>query len=431
VAAAVISFMAAGLVAVVIISIVSFHVVRDAATAEAIREAEDITAVDGRGIVEPALTDGVAGGDLVAVGRLHAIVQSRVLSDRVVRVKIWDGDGRILYSDEPRLIGREFDLGEEEHESLDSGATHADLSDLGEEENTFERPFGSLMEVYLPIRTPSGQRVLFETYQRYSAIQAAEHHIWAAFLPALLGGLLILYLAQVPLAWSMARRLRERHREREELLEAAVDASDGERRRIAGDLHDGVVQTLTAVSFSLDTAAERLRRDAEGDRDRVLLSLRSTAEDVRGGVGDLRTLLIDLAPPTIDQEGIEASLARLLEGCQRQAIATSLRVDPTLDLSPSAKRLVHRVVQEAVRNVINHSGAARVDVSVSARRSGVHVEIEDDGIGFSADDISRRRKEGHVGLSLLADLVADVGGTLVVDSAPGTGSRVSLDVPDQ
>ena len=113
----------------------------------------------------------------------------------------------------------------------------ANASDLARPENRSERGFSRLVEVYLGIRATNGQRLLYENYERSSTISASSRRQWLALLPALAGALLVLYLVQVPLAYSLGRRLRARQREREQLLRSAIEASDLERRRIAAELH--------------------------------------------------------------------------------------------------------------------------------------------------------------------------------------------------
>ena len=206
------SFVVSSLVAVVVFAIAAFFIFRDRGTNEAIRDAREIATIAGRGIVEPSLDAGILSGRADSLARLDRVVQERLLSDRVVRVKLWSRDGRILYSDEPRLIGLRYGLGPEEREAIDTGVVEAELSDLSEPENRFERGEGKLLEVYLPIRAPDGTPVLFEVYQRFSTISASGRRIWLSFAPALFGALLLLWLVQVPLAWSMAHRLRQSQR---------------------------------------------------------------------------------------------------------------------------------------------------------------------------------------------------------------------------
>src|SRR5439155_14709134 len=310
VATSVTQFVLAGLAAVVLISAGTIYVVRRNATSEAISQAREVAGIDGHALAEPNLSAGLVNGDAAARARIDEVVRRRILSERVVRVKIWTPQGRITYSDEPRLIGRTFDLGAGERSALRSGKLAADLSDLEEAENRFERPYHKLLEVYVPVRTTGGQPLLFEVYLRYSSVAESGQRIWTTFAPVLVGGLLLLYLVQVPMAWSMTRSLQQGQREREQLLHRAIDASDAERRRIARDLHDGVVQSLAGVSYSLAAAADRLQDNGDG-RVEVAASLRQAAADTRQSMRDLRSLIVEIAPPALHEEGLDNALGDL------------------------------------------------------------------------------------------------------------------------
>src|SRR4051812_11191359 len=248
---AVAQFAVTGTAAVVLLGFVGVQILQRTGRSEAIRDAKHETQLAGRGIVVPQLTDGVLAGRPAALAALDATVRRDVIRPPVVRVKIWDASGRILYSDEPRLIGSTYSLGSEELEALRSGGTDAEITDLSRPENRFERPQRKLLEVYEGVRTPSGRKVLFEDYLAYSSVAASGRRLWSAFAPALLLTLLALGLAQIPLAWSLARRVRRG-------AYRALEASELERRRIARDLHDGVVQNLAGVSYSLSAAARRI-----------------------------------------------------------------------------------------------------------------------------------------------------------------------------
>jgi len=427
VATSVTQFVLAGLAAVVLISAGTIYVVRRNATTEAIRNARDIAGIDGHAIAEPMLSDGVLNGDAATLARLNTVVHERILSERVVRVKVWTPDGRVAYSDEPRLIGQAFDLGAGERAALRTGKIDADLSNLGEPENRYERPYNKLLEVYVPVHTTGGQQLLFETYLRYSSITASGRHIWGSFAPVMVGGLLLLFLVQVPLAWSMARGLRQGQEERERLLQRAIDASDAERRRVARDLHDGVVQSLAGVSYSLAAAADRV--DAGADGTEVGAALRQAASDTRRSMRELRSLIVEIAPPNLHDEGLDNAVGELVAPLAAEGVETAVDIDDDAAPSADTQTLLYRVALEAVRNVAAHANATRVSVSLTRDNGSARLVVADNGEGFSPDRLERRREEGHLGLALLTGLVADAGGRLVVASTPGEGTRVEAEVP--
>jgi signal transduction histidine kinase len=235
----------------------------------------------------------------------------------------------------------------------------------------------------------------------------------------MLGALVLLALIQLPLAWRLATRIRKGQEEQQRLLKHALEASELERRRIAHDLHDGVVQDLAAVSYSLAAAAESAPAPVDAE-------LRDAAAETRRGIRQLRTLLLEMYPPELHRAGLAAALADLLTASQARGIETSLDADLDAELERETEALLYRVAQEALRNVIEHAAADRVGITVARDDGRIRLLVEDDGRGFDPVDASGN---GHFGLRMLADLVRDAGGVLEVDSAPGSGSRVSVEVP--
>lgn len=416
-------FAFAGLAVLAVFGAAAVLALRGLGNAEALRDARQFATLAGQGIVEPTVAPGLLRGRPQAIAAVDRMVQERVLGERVVRVKLWARDGRIVYSDEPRLIGTRFPLDAEKLDVLRTGATKASLSDLSGPENRFELGQGDLYEVYLPIRAPDGTPLLFETYQRRSAVASTGRRIWMPFAALLLGSLLLLWLVQVPLAWRLGRRLQRTQAEREALLVRAVEASDDERRRIAADLHDGPVQDLAGISYSLSAAAQTGASPAT----------RSTLEQAAAGTRDamrrLRSLLVEIHPPNLRASGLEAALADLLAPFRASGAETELKVDASLGLDEEAERLVYRAAAEALRNVERHAQANRIAVSVERDEAGVQLVVADNGAGFAPEDRERRREEGHVGLSLLEELAARAGGRLDVRSAPGEGTTFELELP--
>lgn len=417
-------FTLAGLIAVAIVGVATAVASQRVGKREAINDARTQTIAKAQGFIEPVVTNALKSGDPAAVAKIDEIVKRDLLDASLVRVKIWKKDGTIVYSDEPRLIGSRYTLGADERAALDDGLVEADVSDLTEQENRFERPQGKLLEVYLPIRTPDGERLLFEAYFRYDAVVESGSDVWRSFAPITIGALIALELVQIPLAYSLARRLRQRQLEREGLLREALNASDVERRRIASDLHDGVVQDLAGVAFALGGSARR--RDLPPDSAELLD--RSAAE-VRESIKALRSLLVEIYPPNLDEEGLEVALTDLL------ARANARNITATLDasglekpLSPDVSGLLYRVAQEALRNVVEHGRASSVMMTVATNGELAVLDVVDDGIGFEPETAATV-KTGHFGLRGLTDRVADAGGLLNVQSAPGAGTHIHVEVP--
>ncbi len=361
--AAVLRFALAGLVAVALVGVASFLLMRSIGNTEATENASELTRIIGDGVVEPRLSEELLDGDPAALAEFDDLIRRTVLRDELVRVKLWDASGRIIYSDEPRLIGESFDFGEDERLTLEEGAADSEVSDLSEPENRFDRDEGKLLEAYSRVRGPDGEPLLFETYQRYSSVTSSGNSLWRAFAPALIVGLILLYLVQLPLATSLARRVRNFHRDRVHLLERAVDASEVERRRIAGDLHDGAVQDLAGVALSLEGAARRLE---DGDPD-AAAALRRGASQTRGSVQSLRNLLVEIYPPSLQRAGLRTALEDLLAPVAARGIETGLEFDDGVDLATEEEALCFRVTQESLRNTLKHAAAQRVDVSLSSR----------------------------------------------------------------
>jgi len=424
IASAVGRFLLGSLAAIAVVLAGGFFAVRSVTVDEAEKDTREQVVVLARLVESAGLGDGVLRRDSRALARVDDVVQSQVLSPSVVRVKIWTEDGRILYSDEPALIGERFALGEEERELFHEGGADAELSDLAEPENRFERQEGKLLEAHTAIRTPNGTQVLFEVYQRFGSVTENAERMLGALAPPLLGGLAVLLLFQVPLAWSIARRLQRGHAEREELLANAVEASEQERSRIAADLHDGVVQDLAGVAFGLAPLAESARG---AGRAHEAGALDDSIGRLRHGVRSLRSLLVEIHPPNLATTGLEAAIGDLLSPLEADGVATHLDVQ---DGVPSARDpLVYRVVRESLRNVQAHAAAHNVWVRLQHEEGTMRVCVEDDGRGFEAAERERRAGEGHVGLRLLEGVVRQARGTLDVRSRPGRGTTVELEVP--
>ena len=197
--------------------------------------------------------------------------------------------------------------------------------------------------------TPSGQTVLFEIYCRYDAVTARTGQLWRGFAGVTVSSLLLLIVLHAAVLWRLLDRVERAQEQREVLLQRAVDASAEERRRIAGTLHDGVVQELAADVVRLAGAAERAasRRAAVWPS-----SCSSAAATVRASIGGLRSLLVDIYPPSLRTAGLAAALTDLAGAAALARTSTSVSTAAgRLDgLAEEDERLVYRVAQECLRN---------------------------------------------------------------------------------
>jgi len=407
-----------GVLVIVLVTGAGYFVIRRIAVDRAIEDARQLTLLSSR-VVEQRVSNGILKGDAFATGQVATVINDAVLHDPIVHVKLWGPDGTILYSDEPKAIGKKYASGAQELAELGKDETSAEISDLTAPENTYEEGSGPLLEVYTPIETPGGDKLLFETYQRYSSIDEQRQQLLRSFLPVLVIALIALALLLIPLGWILARRLQRSAREREEALQRSLDVSDRERRRIAGDLHDGPVQELAGLSMRLSASAEGTADPAQQQ------VLRESATAVRGSVRTLRSAIVGVYPPNLEASGLGPALEDLTSRLRHEGLAVSLDVSDPAGYGSVVDQLLYRVCQEALRNVEKHAGASQIFVSVGRDDGSAVLTVTDDGRGIPAEAAG----EGHMGLQIVDDLVRDAGGTLVVAPGPSGGTVVRVEVP--
>ncbi|MGW3360862.1 GAF domain-containing sensor histidine kinase [Streptomyces bungoensis] len=198
-----------------------------------------------------------------------------------------------------------------------------------------------------------------------------------------------------------------------------------ERSRLAHELHDAVSQKLFSLRLTAQAAATLVDRDparAKGELQQVAALAAEAADELRAAVVELR-------PAALDEDGLVATLRTQIQVLDR---AHSARVTFTTGngfraLPAAQEEAVLRVAQEALHNALRHSGAAHVDVTVDRRGSGAVLRVTDDGGGFEPRSV--RRAGRHLGLVSMRDRASGVGGTLTVESAPGKGTTIEMEVP--
>jgi signal transduction histidine kinase len=188
------------------------------------------------------------------------------------------------------------------------------------------------------------------------------------------------------------------------------------------------VQDIAGLAFTLAPLADGAAARGANDDATVL---RTAVDRLRRTVRDLRALLVELHPPHLAAAGLEAAIADLVSPLQANGAQVTFAIDGAEGLDSEQEALVYRVAQEAVRNVIAYADADSVRIELTVDDDAARLVISDDGRGFDPAIRERRLTEGHLGLSLVEELARDFGGSLVISSSQGAGTRVELEVPSR
>jgi signal transduction histidine kinase len=197
-----------------------------------------------------------------------------------------------------------------------------------------------------------------------------------------------------------------------------------ERNRLARELHDSMTQNLFSLALTAEAASELVHADparAEAEIDRIGALARDTQ-------AELRSLIFELRPPQLEADGLVATIGKDLEVLGRaHGLKAGLRVQGTPELDSTVEVELYRIVQEALNNALRHAQADTVEVDVDARDGLVTVIVRDDGVGF--DPGARGIRERRLGLTSMRERAERLGGTFRVESSPGAGTAVSVEVP--
>jgi two-component system NarL family sensor kinase len=218
----------------------------------------------------------------------------------------------------------------------------------------------------------------------------------------------------------MHRQLTARERAHERFTEQVVAAQETERRRLAGDIHDGISQRLVTLSYHLDALGQTLRAEPAVAAEQLELArglVDLTLDEARAAIGGLR-------PPVLDDLGLAGGLASLA----RSIPGVDVLVDLADDRLPEHVEIaLYRIAQECLQNVVKHASAGTARVSFRVHRGGASLEVADDGVGFVAG--AAAEGTGGYGMQSMTERAELVGGSLRVVSRPGSGTTVTATVP--
>lgn len=197
-----------------------------------------------------------------------------------------------------------------------------------------------------------------------------------------------------------------------------------ERTRLARDLHDSLTQTL----FGLTLAAEAVGTLAPRDDPRLAEQVDRVRALSGSALEDMRSLVETLRPADVGRDGFAVAVRKRVELARRvHDVPIGIEADGEVVLPDTVQRELLRVVNEALGNALRHADATRIDVRLSADDRAVRVSIVDDGRGF--DLPATRRNSRRLGLTSMRERVDALGGTLRIDTAPGAGTALTVEVP--
>jgi signal transduction histidine kinase len=195
-----------------------------------------------------------------------------------------------------------------------------------------------------------------------------------------------------------------------------------ERQRLARDLHDSVSQALYAIALDIATA----QRIGGADPTRLEGILRDAHALAEAGLAEMRALIFELRPEFLRQEGLLAALQRQVAAIRaRHQLSITVNATDEPEAAPAIKEALYRVGQEALNNIAKHAGARAVVITLEASAAELVLHVRDDGRGFDPE----KSFPGHLGLHSMRERAASVGGVILISSAPGQGTELTIRVP--
>jgi len=196
-----------------------------------------------------------------------------------------------------------------------------------------------------------------------------------------------------------------------------------ERQRLGRELHDSVTQSLYGISLYAQAATGKIAVDQFDQARKYLDDIQNTAQE---SLADMRLLIFELRPPILDKEGlIPAIQNRLMSVENRAKIKSNIESNLTSRLPFNMEEGLYQIAREALNNIIKHAHAKNVLISVQRTHSFVSMEISDDGVGFEPETACR---EGCLGLVNMKELAQSQGWQLLIESSPGNGARIQVEI---
>ena len=412
----------ASMLALVVVGLVAILITRVVAGDETEQDARLTTRTFADGYIAPLITERLRAGDPAAIGELDHLVGNRIKAGRIKRVKVWAEDGTVLFSDDQTLIGRRFPLEAEDRETLRTGGVESDVSQTDRVENVAERQLGPLLEVYAGARDTLGRPILVEAYFSLNELHERRSDLMVRIIPLVLIPLVLLELMLIPLAVRLARRVEGYEQDRQGLVRIAADAAAIERRRVAGQLHDGVIQDLSGVGYALAAVDRKLGDLGEQE---LRGTVQTTLGVIRGDLVALRNMITTMYASDLGDADLADALSLVARELELRGMTVDLDVSVSSRLPEPVAGAAFQVAREAMRNVASHARASRASVRLAADADRLELVVRDDGVGFEPADVAGP-VSGHLGLSLLHDAAERIGADLRIESGEQAGTTVTM-----
>lgn len=384
--------------------------------------------------------------DTLSVGPIRALgemLDSAVLRDRVVSIKIWKQGGLVAYSNNLELIGKRFEPTESLRKAW-TGSVVAEFDDLESEENRLDRQAGvPLLEIYSPIREAWSGRIIAvaEFYENASGLQnslrEARMQSWLivgivtlgmalSLFGIVQGGSVLIDRQRMILQDRIdsSARIAEQNRQLRQRVERASgrvsELNEQFLRRISAELHDGPAQLVSLAALRLDSLSRDTDRQA---RDQEVEVVRNALNEA---MRDIRDICNGLSLPEIENQDLHETLPRVARAHeQRTQTEVELAIEPSEAAIPHALKIcAYRFVQEGLNNAFRHAGGAGQKVDYAVRENQLHISVSDAGTGPEKETGSGGGD--GLGLAGLRERVESLGGTFGFEHRPGDGSRLSM-----
>lgn len=417
--------------------VASRNVARDQALDDAVRQTTRL----GNNVVTPLLSRGLEA-EPDALGQLRGAIGERMKDQYITEVTVWDVSGLVVFADDLEVEGQTFPVPGEAVAAIEKAVKYAAYEDEPEAKpgGTAEDNPG-FVEVYVPMTLESGRTLALEVYYNYDRVNTTANTILWNILPLVFVPLVLLQIIQVPIAASLARRVRRQEADRARLLEQALSMSEKERVRIAADLHDGPIQDLAGIGYALGAIVPSLPETHQRLAGTV-------GETVHHAVDSLRRMMVDIYPPDLRSTELSETIEGLATPLRERGLRVEITDSGLPDLDAESITALYRVARESLLNVASHARATEVRIaldevvtpragrpgerrrsrSVETPHAAARLVIADNGVGFAEGDLDRRA-EGHLGLRLLQDRVHSMGGALTVEAPVTGGTRVTAVLP--